>query len=164
MATTTDLAAYLSDNHVSYRIRSHVPTYSVGALAAVNHASESEVARNLVFEAGGKFWMTVFPGDLQLDPDALRRVLKTQHVREAVESELRGLFPACEVEAIPPFGNLYGVNVVADPSFERTGLMVFNACSRSSSIIIAWSAFRRLVRPVLARITEPVHWYEKQGT
>ncbi len=163
MATTTDLTAYLSNNNVSYRIRVHVPTYSVSGLAAANHASEKEIARNRVFEAENTLWMAVFPGNLEIEMDALRRALHTTHVRELADSDLKDIFPDCDVEAIPPFGNLYGLNVIADPHFERNGLMVFNACSPTSSIIIAWSEFRRLVRPVIARITEPVHLLEKTG-
>ncbi len=164
MATTTDLAAYLNDNNVKFRIRLHVPTYTVHALAAANHVPLRAVAQNLIIEAEGKSWMAVFPGDMQLNPASLCQALGSTCVQEISVRELQGIFPDCDIDTVPPFGNLYGLNVVADTSFERDGLMVFHACSRSSSITIDWSTFTRLVRPLLASIAEPVHILEKQET
>ncbi len=162
MATTIDIASYLNDNNVKFRIRLHVPTYTVHALAAANHVPVRTVAQNLVVEAEGKNWMAVFPGDMQVNPVSLCQALGSTHVQDLSGWELQGIFPDCDIDTVPPFGNLYGLHVVADPSFEREGLMVFHACSRSSSITLDWGAFTRLVRPVLAPIAEPVHLLEKQ--
>lgn len=162
MATTTDLASYLNDNNVKFRIRLHLPTYTAHALAAANHVHVSAVAQTVVVQAEGKYWMTVFPGDMQLNATALARVLESEHVHEASAWDLQGLFPDCDIDSLPPFGNLYGLDVIADPSLEQAGTIVFHACSRTSSVTVEWSAFKRLVRPVLAHIAEPVHSLENQ--
>ncbi len=164
MATTTDLVSYLNDNNVEFRIRLHVPTYSVHALATANHVAVSAVAQTVVVQADDAYYMTVFPGDMELNAAALCRALKSTQARQVSMLALQGMFPDCKIESLPPFGNLYGLKVIADPSFEHTGVMVFHACSRSSSITMEWSAFTRLVRPLLADIAEPVLSMEKQET
>jgi Ala-tRNA(Pro) deacylase len=155
MTTTGELLNYLSVNQALFRIRTHLPTLTSRAIAVANHVSEESVARILVFKADSQYWMAVYPGDSQLNKEAVCRGLNIERIEKVNEWDLERLFPGCETGAIPPFGNLFGLNVIVDSSFPRIGQMVFNVCSRSSSVTIEWSDFDRLVHPCVAPFAEP---------
>ena len=67
----------------------------------------------------------------------------------ATEAEFRGAFPDCELGAIPPFGNLYGIKVYVDQAL-RDSEMIFNAGSHRELIRMQWADYERLVQPVVA--------------
>jgi hypothetical protein len=45
--------------------------------------------------------------------------------RQVQSEEFKWLFPDCPVEAIPPFGNLYGLPTFVDNAFEQKRLYHF---------------------------------------
>lgn len=57
------------------------------------------------------------------------------------------LFPNCEAGAMPPFGNLYGIDVLVAESLAEDEEIVFNACSHRDLIKINYRDFERLVNP-----------------
>ena len=162
--SANDILVYLMQNGVAYGVRQHLPAYSAPAHAAANHVSEREIVRTQVLEADGGTWMAVFPGDRQPDPDGLRAVLNAKQVRSLDEHELLELFPDSEIDAAPPFGNLYGVRIIADSSLERVERITFKACSHAVSVTITMPAYRRLANPRMALFTMPARVPVMQGT
>jgi Ala-tRNA(Pro) deacylase len=57
------------------------------------------------------------------------------------------MFPGCELGAMPPFGNLYGMNVYVAPSLTVDHQIAFNAGSHTELIKMAYADFERLVKP-----------------
>jgi len=57
------------------------------------------------------------------------------------------MFSDCEVGAMPPFGNLYGVPVLVDETLARDPVILFNAGSHHETMTITYADFARLVRP-----------------
>jgi len=49
--------------------------------------------------------------------------------------------------AMPPFGNLYGVEVYVDPALAAHRQITFNAGTHRETMTIAYADFVRLVRP-----------------
>ena len=72
----------------------------------------------------------------------------SDNVRLADEHEFIDKFPDCEVGAMPPFGNLYGVEVFVANSLAEDEEIVFNACSHSQLIKMSYSDYEKLVKPV----------------
>lgn len=98
------------------------------------------------------FVMLVFPADRKLDSKAAKRVLGAKSIRFASEDEVAAVARGVEVGAIPPFGNLFGLDVVVDPGIFEHERMVFNAGDRRFSIAMASADYRLLVRPTEADI------------
>jgi Ala-tRNA(Pro) deacylase len=67
----------------------------------------------------------------------------------ASELEFTGLFPDCEVGAMPPFGNLYGVPVYVDTSLTSDEEIVFNAGTHQDTIRMKYADFERLALPTV---------------
>ena len=62
------------------------------------------------------------------------------------------MFPGCEVGAMPPFGNLYDIEVYASKRLADDEEIAFNAGSHTELIRLAYTDFQRLVQPKLAPI------------
>jgi Ala-tRNA(Pro) deacylase len=68
-------------------------------------------------------------------------------VELATEGDFRDRFPDCEVGAMPPFGNLYGMPVYVAEALAADEEIAFNACSHTELIRLAYEDFQRLVKP-----------------
>ena len=73
--------------------------------------------------------------------------MKTRAVILAGEAEFRELFPDCEAGAMPPFGNLYGMDVYVAPRLSEDAEIAFNAGSHTELMKLHYSDFERLVKP-----------------
>jgi Ala-tRNA(Pro) deacylase len=70
-----------------------------------------------------------------------------KEARLAYEQEFMDKFPDCEVGAMPPFGNIYGVDVYVEDSLAEDEEIAFNACSHTELIKMKFSDFEKLVKP-----------------
>ena len=77
-------------------------------------------------------------------------MLGAQDVRLAREDEFASSFPDCEVGAMPPFGNLYGVPVIVDRALAEDDTIVIQAGTHTDTLSLKYSDFARLVEPTLA--------------
>jgi Ala-tRNA(Pro) deacylase len=68
-------------------------------------------------------------------------------VRLAHEEEFAAAFPDCEVGAMPPFGNLYGMPVFVDDELAQDEIIVVNAGTPQDTIHMKYADFERLVQP-----------------
>jgi len=91
----------------------------------------------------------VLPADHKVDFSRLKTILGAKDVRLAQEGEFSGVFPGCEVGAMPPFGNLFNLLVYADRSLEKDEEIVFNAGTHTLTVKMTWRDYARLVKPKL---------------
>jgi Ala-tRNA(Pro) deacylase len=141
------LKKYLGKEGVAYTVTEHPPRYTAQELAQIEHVSGRLIAKVVMIVADGKPVMVVLPGIAKVDLGSVRRALGAEEVRLALEEEFGHLFPGCEVGAMPPFGNLYGVPVLVDVALARDPVIFFNAGSHRRTITMTYADFARLVRP-----------------
>ncbi len=142
------LKEFLDENNVRYITVSHSPAYTAQEIAAKAHLPGKEIAKTVLVKIEGKLAMAVLPGSFKINFDNLKKVLGSDNVRLADEHEFIDKFPDCEVGAMPPFGNLYGVDVFVANSLAEDEEIAFNACSHSQLIKMSYSDYERLVNPV----------------
>jgi len=87
----------------------------------------------------------------------LRETLKTKDIRLATEDEFKSLFPDCEPGAMPPFGNLYGIDVYEDKSLTEDEEIFFQAGNHIESVKMRYKDFERLVKPKVADFGSHIH-------
>lgn len=148
-----NLREYLDNNHVKYVIMSHSPAYSAQEIAAMVHVSGREMAKTVIVDVDGKLAMAVLPASFNINFQRLAGVLGNQNVYLATEEEFVSRFPDCEVGAMPPFGNLYGLDVFVAHSLARDEEIVFNAGTHTDLVRMAYSDFARLVKPKVFSFT-----------
>ena len=101
----------------------------------------------VILKVGERFVMTVLPANWKVDLRRIGEILHVYPVRLATEEECQRLFPDCELGAIPPFGNLYGLEVYMDQAFTAHEEIVFPAGTRYQAVKLRYQDFARLVRP-----------------
>jgi Ala-tRNA(Pro) deacylase len=153
MAKIGDMVDYLKRNGVSYEIIEHVAAFSAHEVAVASHVQDKDLAKTLVVLADDKYCMVVMPADHRLDMHKLGEIIKAKHVHLAQEENLKSLFPDCELGAMPPFGNLYALEVYMDKVLVTDDKIVFNACSHTKSIRLKMQDYIRLVEPVIAEFS-----------
>jgi Ala-tRNA(Pro) deacylase len=91
--------------------------------------------------------MAVLAASQHVEMRELRHVLGAKHIRLAKEEEFQELFPGCELGAMPPFGNLYGLPVFVDEILTQDKEIAFNAGTHSELVRMSYADFERLVQP-----------------
>jgi Ala-tRNA(Pro) deacylase len=147
------LKEYLDTNKVKYVAISHSPAYTAQEIAATAHIPGREVAKTVMVKLDGEMAMAVLPASFQVDFKRLREVSGAKEVELATEGEFRDKFPECEVGAMPPFGNLYGMRVYATESLMEDEEIAFNAGSHTELIRLSTDDYRRLVQPEVVRFS-----------
>ncbi len=141
------LLEYLDQNKIAYSIITHSPAYSAQKIAASAHVSGKELAKTTIVKIDGKMAMAVLPASYQVDLKRLKEVSGAKQVELATEQEFKDNFPDCEVGAMPPFGNLYGLEVYSTESLAADEEIAFNAGSHTELIKMTYKDFERLVKP-----------------
>jgi len=141
------LKEFLDSNHVKYLSIAHSPAYTAQEVAASAHIPGKEMAKTVMVKIGDKMAMAVLPANRKVVLQDLRDITGSDQVRFATEDEFRDLFPDCEAGAMPPFGNLYGLDVYVTPSLAEDEEIAFNAGSHTEALKMAYRDFESLVHP-----------------
>jgi len=143
------LREFLDENRIKYLVISHSVAYTAQGVAALTHTPGRELAKTVIIKIDGRLAMAVVPASYRVDLDKLRNHLQGAQVELATEAQFRDRFPDCETGAMPPFGNLYGMDVFADDSLARDKEIAFNAGSHRELVRMSFSDFRDLAKPAL---------------
>lgn len=149
----TRLREFLEKERAPYQREFHRTAYTAQEVAAEEHISGNIVAKTVVLKADGRFLLVVLPAPTRTDLEKVQATLGARDVRLASELEFTGLFPDCEVGAMPPFGNLYGIPVYVDASLAKGGDIVFNAGTHQDTIRMRYADFARLAQPRILDLT-----------
>ena len=141
------LREFLDSNNVRYVAISHSTAYTAQEIAASAHIKGKNVAKTVMVTLDGKLAMAVLPASLRLDMNLLREAAGGAQAKLASEAEFRDKFPDCETGAMPPFGNLYGLEVFVAKSLADDAEIAFNAGTHTELIQLAYADFERLVKP-----------------
>jgi len=139
---------------VPYEVFNHALAYTAQEIAAKQHVSGNEIAKVVMLEVDGSLVMAVIAGNHKISLDEVRAGLGAGHVRLATEDEFISRFPGCEIGAMPPFGNLFGINVIVDPELEKDKYIYFNAGNHVQTVRLAYKDFAALVKPQISRLVE----------
>lgn len=153
MAKLGDVVIYLKKNNIPYEVIEHQAAFSAHEVAVASHVQDKDLAKTLIIHADEKYCMVVLPGDHRLDLHLLKDELKAKHLHLSHEEDLKLLFPDCELGAMPPFGNLYALQVIVDKALSEDDEIVFNACSHTKSIRLKMKDYMHMVNPTVAVIS-----------
>jgi Ala-tRNA(Pro) deacylase len=153
MAILKRLKALLDEAKVPYEVYNHALAYTAQEIAAKQHFSGNEMAKVVMLEVDDRLVMGVIRGNDKINLNEVRDSLGARHVRLASEDEFIARFPECEIGAMPPFGNLFGVKVCVDPALAQDESIYFNAGNHVQTVHMKYKDFENLVRPEIARLT-----------
>src|SRR6266446_4611782 len=147
------LKEFLDQERIKYVSIVHSTAYTAQEVAASAHITGKELAKTVIIELDGKMAMAVLPANRKIVVQDLREVTGSEEVKFAAEDEFQKRFPDCEIGAMPPFGNLYGMEVYVAESLTDNDEIAFNAGSHTEVIKMACKDFERLVQPKVVSFT-----------
>lgn len=147
-----DVRRFLDEHGVRYAMTEHPDAYTAAAEARASGASPETAAKVIMLRDGDGYRMAVIPASERLDLRKVRRLTGVSTLRVATERDLIRDFPRFEVGALPPFGPLFGVPEIVDPSVLVAGRLVCNGGDHGHSLALDASELAELAHPEVADI------------
>jgi len=127
------------------KIRPDKYTLSQGAKALIVRIKEY---------GGNKYFaMFVVPGNLKFNYENAKELLNAKDIRFATEKEVSEITEDIKIGGVPPFGNLFGLPVLADEKVFNNKIIIFNAGDKRASIVLHTDDYKKLVNPQVVKLT-----------
>jgi Ala-tRNA(Pro) deacylase len=139
----------LDANHVKYTRISHSPAYTSQEVAASAHIPGRELAKTVIVDIDGNLAMVVQSASSKVPLGRVKAAAGARDVHLAGEEQFRDRFPDCELGAMPPFGNLYGMEVYVVEALTEDDEIAFNAGTHTELIRLRYRDFAELVHPTI---------------
>ncbi|WP_417515599.1 aminoacyl-tRNA deacylase [Marinobacter sp.] len=163
------LKEFLDEANVEYMCLTHPPAFTAQELAHHVKIAGDKVVKTVIIELDGKMAMLVMPATWRVRWESLSRILDTDFVDLADEQTFQDRFPNCEVGAMPPFGNLFGMTVYCAESLTEQPELAFAAGSHTETLHMKTRDFLNLVQPMVLHRgfikpgTQKPAWLSKSG-
>ena len=141
------ICEFLDAHRIPYQPCQHTPSYTAQGVAHAQHISGKELAKVVMVVGDDRLLMVVLPASHRLELEPLGQAVGVESIRLATEEEFGHMFPDCEIGAMPPFGNLYNLEVWVDSALRSHPTIVFNAGTHAETIQMNFADFARLVQP-----------------
>jgi Ala-tRNA(Pro) deacylase len=150
------LEGYLREQGVPFQIQQHKTAFTAQEVADTEHIPGKMVAKVVVVFADNRMVLLVLPAPAMVDFSRAEQVVGTARLRLADENEFAAAFADCEVGAMPPFGNLYGLPVYVDESLATNETIVFPVGTHTETMSVKFPDFTRLVQPTIGEFARPL--------
>lgn len=148
------LEAYLRDHGVPFQVQHHPRVYTAQEVAASEHIPGKLLAKVVLGVADGKPALFVVAASDRVDLAQAAALAGAREVRLASEQECSAAMPDCEVGAMPPFGNLYGLPVYVDTTLAQDETIFCQAGTHTDTLSLRYADFARLVQPVVGSFAQ----------
>jgi len=144
MTVAATLREYLDRWGVEYEVVPHAHTGSSLETAEAAHVPGDKLAKCVVTEDYRGYLMVVVPASHEVEFSRLDEQLD-RRLELASEEELADIFVDCELGAIPPLGEAYGVDVAVDSSLAECDDVYFEAGDHAELLHLRGEDFRDLM-------------------
>jgi Ala-tRNA(Pro) deacylase len=145
------LEQYLRENGVPFEVQHHPRAITAQEVAATEHVPGKMLAKVVMVLVDGEMVMLSLPAPYQVDLEKVGKVLGAEVARLADEEEFEGAFPDCEVGAMPPFGNLYGIPIYVEEALAEDETIFFRAGTHTDTMSVRYADYEQLVEPTVAK-------------
>lgn len=153
-----EILEILKANHVWFETFEHEPARTSEESAklrpgyTISQGAKAIIVRVKNLSGEKRFVMLVIPGNLRFDNEKTKHALKIKDIRFATEDEVieitKGVLPG----GVPPFGNLFGLEVFVDPILLENEKIVFNAGDKRYSVAMKSEDYINIVKPLTVSI------------
>ena len=116
----------------------------------IQQGAKALIVRAKISNQDKRFVMVVVPGDKRFDNQKLKNLLSAKDIRFATETEVGQLTDGVQPGGVPPFGNLFGLDVYADKSLVNQQKIIFNAGDKRYSIGMSSQDYIQVVHPQIS--------------
>jgi Ala-tRNA(Pro) deacylase len=140
----TSLRSYLKNRGIDYEEVRHPREVSMSRVAERTHIHGEKLAKAVLIKSDSGFSLAVVPSTCRVDLARLSGLLQ-ERLGLATEEEIERHFLDCEVGALPPLGEPYGVKVFLDDTLFEQPDIYFEAGDHRTLIHMSGEDFGRLM-------------------
>lgn len=151
--TVQKIIDILNSHSVWYETFEHEPVLTSKQASTIrdgytlNQGAKALIVRVKVTNSNKYFAMLVLPGDKKFDANKVKKILSAKDVRFATEVEVSQITNGVKTGGVPPFGNLFNLEVIADKSLFENKKIIFNVGDRAFSIAMNSNDYLIIVKP-----------------
>ncbi len=156
--TVEKIKGLLTSNSCWFETFEHAPVRTSEEAAkirtgySIEQGAKSIIAKVREPGKGKRFVMFVVPGNKKFDTAKIKNTTGLVDIRFATEEEVSEITSGVLPGGVPPFGNMFSLEVFADKSLFENEKIVFNAGDRSYSVGMKAFDYMKLVTPKVADI------------
>jgi Ala-tRNA(Pro) deacylase len=144
MAIAPTVQRYLAREQAVYEVVSHPFAGCASETAHAAHVPGDRLAKAVLLRDGQGYLLAVLPASHHVQLAALRSWLGPK-VALASEQEVGRWFKDCEVGAIPPLGDAYGLEVILDEGLAEAPEVCFEGGDHRSLVRVSGAQFGALM-------------------
>ena len=144
MAIARTLKHFLDNRHIKYDTVTHTHSDTTEEAAHYAHVPSNQVAKAVVLEDKKGYVLGVIPSENRVNLSWVSQELG-RRFELATERELPALFQDCDLGAVPPIGQAYGLDVVWDNQLRNRSDIYIEAGDHETLIHMKGEYFEQLM-------------------
>jgi tRNA-dependent cyclodipeptide synthase len=152
---------FLNAQQIKYTTIYYSHTHTSQELTKYKHNLGIDLLESVLVEIDEqKIALIILPASLQANIGSLQAVLNTKKLRLIRQEEFKNLFPYCEFGTLPPFGEIYNIEVFWWQNLAKNQDVAFYAYSYAHLVRMKYVDFEKLVNPQrkIGFLTRPKYW------
>jgi len=145
----------LEENKIQYHLLTHEPVYTSELAAQMRGKGVAEGLRRgakaMIFKVDEKYIQCIVPAHKIVDIKKVKELLNAKKIKMATPEEVLQVTD-CEIGSVPPFGNLFNIEVYCDKELSEE--IDFNAGLHDTSITMKRSEWEKVVKPIICDIAK----------
>jgi Ala-tRNA(Pro) deacylase len=146
MTTFEKLKKFLDEHKISYEYKEHEEVRTSEEAAKARGEDIKIGAKAMILKCDERFVMFVLSAAKKIDSKKVKMLLNIDSLRFATPEEVLKITD-CIPGAVPPFANLFGIDLIVDKSIIENEHMAFNAGDRTKSFKILRHNYIQLLNP-----------------
>jgi len=144
MSIAMTVEKHLAERGVPFDLVTHPRTPSATRSAQAAHISGECVAKTVVLHDQTGYMLAVVPATHRIELDTIQRLLD-RRLSMATEGEIATLFEDCDLGAVPPLGDAYGVEVLVEETLSAQPEVYFEGGDHTSLVHVTARHFADLM-------------------
>ncbi len=145
MSVAVTLQDHLDSNEFEYDLVDHLPKKLNQKDPETGVITGDRVAKPVLLGDDDSYLLAVLPASHRLDLDRLNSAM-ARSLLIMNQNELEATFHDCARDAIPPTGDLYGVDTIVDPSLFHKEEVFFESGDIKKMVRMSGDEFKRLMQ------------------
>src|SRR4030042_1466650 len=146
MGAFEKLKSFLDENKISYEYKEHEEVRTSEEAAKARGEDIKIGAKAMILKADDKFIMLVLSAAKKIDSKKVKEILGAKSLRFATPEEVTQL-TGCIPGGVPPFANIFGLELLVDRTIQINKFMAFNAGERTKYLKLKTTDYLRLLKP-----------------
>ena len=147
MKIALTLTKRLAQRGIDYDTINHAYTHSSLETAHTAQIPEEQMVKPVILEDDKGYVMALIPADQYVKINHLNKLLHRK-MGLATEKELVDLFIDCDIGAIPPVGDAYGLDIVVDNNFNYYSDVYIESGNHTDLLHLKGYSFNKLMKEV----------------